>query len=68
MIVGIVRNIRTDGFIPVLQAELDNGQVVIVESDNHEVAFQECIRLLRRIENILQHINLKDTIEEATTL
>ncbi|MFZ1301052.1 MAG: hypothetical protein WAQ27_00500 [Candidatus Microsaccharimonas sp.] len=68
MIVRIVRGIRADDFMPVLQIVLDDGQVAIVESDKHEAAFQEGLRLLRLMENGLRSINPEDTIEEATTL
>ena len=68
MITQIVRGNRADDFIPVLQIVLDDGQVAIVESDKHEAAFQEGLRLLRLMENGLRSVLPEDTIEEATTL
>ena len=68
MIVRIVRGNRADDFMPVLQIVLDDGQVAIVESDKHEAAFQEGLRLLRLMENCIRAVNPEETIEEATTL
>lgn len=68
MITQIVRGNRADDFMPVLQIVLDDGQVAIVESDKHEAAFQEGLRLLRLMENCIRAVNPEETIEEATTL
>lgn len=68
MITQIVRGVRGDDFMPVLQIVLADGQVAIIESDKHEAMFQTILRHLRDVENGLRSVLPEDTIEEATTL
>lgn len=68
MITQIVRGVRGDDFMPVLQVVLMDGQVAVIEADLHEAMFQTIVRHLRDIENGLRTVLPEDTIEEVTTL